>query len=79
MKDIMKIAKSIEKLGSMIESVREIIKNETKRNNKKMACYQLHQILVYQEICQQLKLTYQGEERGKIRAGDETRRTGQNF
>ena len=32
----MKIAKSIEKLGSMIESVREIIKNETKSNNKKM-------------------------------------------
>ena len=36
MKDIIKIAKSIEKLGSMIESVREIIKNETKNNNKKM-------------------------------------------
>ena len=36
MKDIIKIAKSIEKLGSRIESVREIIKNETKNNNKKM-------------------------------------------
>ena len=30
----MKIAKSIEKLGSMIESVREIIKNETKKKQK---------------------------------------------
>ena len=35
MKDIMKIAKSIEKLGSMIESVREIIENETKKTTKR--------------------------------------------
>ena len=51
MDDIMKIVMPLEESGLLIKGVNETIKNEAKEQRVDFsACYQIHQVLVYQEI-----------------------------
>ena len=56
MDDIMKIVISLEESGLFIEGISEAIKNEAKKQKRDFSvCYQVYQLLVYQEIYQQIK------------------------
>ena len=49
MEDIMRIVKSLEKFGFLIKDACETIEDYS------AACYQVHQVLFDEEICQQAK------------------------
>ena len=60
MNHIMKIVRSLEEPGLLIKGVSDTIKNEAK--NKKvhfLVWYQVHEVLVYQELCLQVKAQLQ--------------------
>ena len=65
MEDIIKIVKSLEDSGLLLKGVSETIQNEAKEQKGAflpsmqymdyLVCYQVHQVLVYQDIFQQIK------------------------
>ena len=67
MKDIIRIVKSLEDSGLLMEGVSKIIQNETYKKQDFIVCYQVQQVQFYQEILAGKGINRAGD--GILRAG----------